>query len=65
MPDELRPPTPTEIAQATPTGGLRSYDEMNTGQMVFELQGTVGEVKEAIAALTLDRGKGLFPYRQD
>ena len=55
-----RPPDSTEIAQATPKGGTRSYDEMNTGAMVFELQGTVGELKEAIAALTrtVERGLG-------
>jgi hypothetical protein len=47
-----RPPDSTEIAQAIPKGATRSYDEMNTGQMVFELQGTVHELKEAIASLS-------------
>jgi len=42
---------PESVAQVTPKFA-RSYDEMNTGQMVFELQGTVGELKEAIHALT-------------
>jgi hypothetical protein len=57
-PAEARPPNSAEIVQAIPKGGTRSYDEMNTGNMVFELQGTVGELKEAVAALTrsVDRG---------
>ncbi len=42
---------PSSIAQTTPRG-VRSYDEMNTSNMVFEMQGTVGEIKEAIASLT-------------
>ena len=54
---EPRAPSSAEIAQTTPKGA-RSYDEMNTGTMVFELQGTVGELKEAVAALTrtVERG---------
>jgi len=55
---EPRTPSETEIAQTTPKGVVRSYDEMNTGQMVFELQGTVGELKESIAALTRTVEKG-------
>lgn len=54
-----RPPASTEIAQATPKkGDVRSYDEMNTGTMMFELQGTVGEIKQAISDLsrTVERG---------
>jgi hypothetical protein len=50
--DNAVAPTPEVLAQATPKGPVRSYDEMNTGQMVFELQGTVGELKESIASLT-------------
>jgi hypothetical protein len=49
---KARPPSPTEIVQTTPKGGTRSYDEINTGQMVFELQGTIGELRESIAALS-------------
>jgi hypothetical protein len=50
---ELKPPG--SMAQTTPKS-VRSYDEMNTHSMVFELQGTVGELKEAVATLgrTLD-----------
>jgi hypothetical protein len=44
--------TPAAFAQAPPKGVVRSFDEMNTGQMVFELQKTVGEVGASIAALT-------------
>lgn len=55
---DARPPSATEIVQTTPKGGTRSYDEMNTGQMVFELQGTVGELKESIASLTRIVEKG-------
>jgi hypothetical protein len=55
---EQRPPAETEIAQTTPKGLIRSYDEMNTGQMVFELQGTVHELKASITTLrqTVERG---------
>ena len=49
-PDSSGTTPPTSMAQTTPKG-VRSYDEMNTGLMVFELQGTVGELKEAIAAV--------------
>jgi hypothetical protein len=41
---------PKSLAQVTPKFA-RSYDEMNTSQMVFEMQGTIGELKEAITAL--------------
>ncbi|MCE9650247.1 MAG: hypothetical protein K8R18_11560 [Parvibaculum sp.] len=52
MAEEPRRDTlPQSFAETTPRG-LRSFDEMNTGQMVFELQGTVGEIKEAVAALS-------------
>ena len=43
--------TPDRIAEAVPKF-TRSFDEMNTGSMVFELQGSVGELKESIASLT-------------
>ena len=49
-----RPPEPSEIAQTNPKGTTRSYDEMNTGQMVFELQGTVGEIKARIEGMERD-----------
>jgi len=42
---------PAQFAQTVPKGPLRSYDEMNTGQMVFELQGTVGELKSSMAQM--------------
>ena len=45
-----QPAPPESLAQVTPKFA-RSYDEMNTGQMVFEMQGSIGELKEAIAAL--------------
>lgn len=44
---EDRPPE--QFPQTTPKGHLRSYDEMNTSQMVFELQGTVGELRSSMA----------------
>jgi hypothetical protein len=40
---------PGALAQTTPP--VRSLDDMNTGAMVFELQGTVGELKESVANL--------------
>jgi hypothetical protein len=56
MPDSrnysgFRTTDPAEVVQVPPKGLVRSYDEMNTGSMVFELQGTVGELKEAVADL--------------
>jgi len=53
MPDEAppEPRPPEQFAQTPPKGVLRSYDEMNTGQMVFELQGTVGELKSTVSQL--------------
>ena len=39
---------PGTLAQTTP---VRTFDEMNTGLMVFELQGTVGELKNAVSVL--------------
>jgi hypothetical protein len=58
MPENSRPPTATEIAQIPPPPGQRSYSDVNTGHMVFELQGTIGELKESIAALTRSVEKG-------
>jgi len=51
------PPKPESMAQSLPRGA-RSYDEMNTGAMVFELQGTVGKIEQAVASLEkmIDRG---------
>jgi hypothetical protein len=48
------------IAQTAPTGVPRSYNEMNTSSMVFELQGTVHEIKQSIASLAalVERGFG-------
>jgi len=50
---------PAQFPQTAPKA-TRSYDDMNTGHMVFELQGTVGEMKEAITALdrAVERGAG-------
>jgi hypothetical protein len=50
----------TGIPQTPPTGMTRSYNEMNTNSMVFELQGTVHEIKQSIASLTalVERGFG-------
>ncbi|MGA2871118.1 MAG: hypothetical protein ABSF34_18405 [Verrucomicrobiota bacterium] len=53
MADEgLSGPTgpPESMAQTAPKT-TRSYDEMNTHQMVFELQGTIGEIKAVISSL--------------
>jgi hypothetical protein len=61
MPDEPEtgdtPLTPGQTPETTPPK-MRSFDDMNTGVMVFELQGTVGEIKAAIVALTskIDQG---------
>jgi hypothetical protein len=44
------PPDPEAMAQTTPKG-VRSYTDLNTHQMVFELQGTVHEMKQAVASL--------------
>jgi hypothetical protein len=44
--------TPRSVADAVPKV-VRSFDEMNTGAMVFELQGTVGELKQAIVSLQM------------
>jgi hypothetical protein len=54
---EPRPPDPESMAQSVPRG-TRSYDEMNTGTMVFELQGTVGKIEQAVVSLEklVDRG---------
>ena len=41
---------PDSVAQTTPRP-VRSFDDMNTGHMVFELQGTVGEIKNAVKNL--------------
>jgi hypothetical protein len=48
--DSRPPETPESVAQTTPRV-MRSYDEMNTSHMVFEMQGTLGEVKQAVLAL--------------
>jgi len=55
-----RPPSEAEVAPTLTKGITRSYDEMNTGPMVFELQGTVHEIKQSIASLTalVERGFG-------
>lgn len=57
---------PSSLAQ-TPPRVQRSYDEMNTGAMVFELQGTVGEIKHAVATLekTLDKGLAALEKKID
>jgi orotate phosphoribosyltransferase-like protein len=54
--DSQEPKPPESMATSTPKD-VRSYDEMNTHTMVFELQGTVGELKEAVTTLgkTLDK----------
>lgn len=44
--------TPKSVADVVPKV-VRSFDEMNTGTMVFELQGTVGELKQAIVSLQM------------
>lgn len=54
MVEEARPtaPQPPESFPQTPPKTTRSFDEMNTGTMIFEMQGTLGEVKQAVLALT-------------
>jgi hypothetical protein len=47
-----RPPAPTEIVQVPPGDDKRSYAELDTRTMVFELQGAIYELKGLIAALT-------------
>jgi len=56
-PDNAVAPTPEALAQAPPKGPVRSYDEMNTGQMVFELQGSVHELKALITTLSQTVGQ--------
>jgi hypothetical protein len=46
------PLTPSQTPETSAPIKVRSFDEMNTGQMVFELQGTIGEIKAAVLALT-------------
>lgn len=55
-----RQPSETEVAGTRTNRLTRSYDEMNTGPMVFELQGTVHEIKQSLASLTalVERGFG-------
>src|ERR1019366_68391 len=52
------PLTPSQTPETSEPVKVLSFDEMNTGQMVFELQGSVGEIRAAIAALTskVDQG---------
>ena len=59
-PSEPRLSFETEVAQTLTKGETRSYNEKSTGPMVFELQGTVHEIKQAIASLTAlaERGFG-------
>jgi hypothetical protein len=51
-PPGQEPPPPEAMVQVPPRGPTRSFNEMNKGQTVFGIQGTVGELKEAIAALS-------------
>lgn len=50
QPIEPQPQPPESFAQAPPKD-TRSFDEMNTSSMIFEMQGTLGEVKQAVLAL--------------
>ncbi|ESY51702.1 MULTISPECIES: hypothetical protein [unclassified Mesorhizobium] len=50
MVDEPKTSTPESMVQTAPAS-TRSYDEMNTHQMIFEMQGTLGEIREAIRSL--------------
>ena len=54
QPANREPVLPGKLANITPV--VRSFDEMNTGQMVFELQGTVGELREAVSNLSKELG---------
>lgn len=59
------PQPPDSFAQTTPQGITRSFDEMNTGQMVFELQKTVGEIQETLRSLApkIDDVAGFIKHR--
>jgi hypothetical protein len=57
--------TPDEFAQSTPDKTVRSMGEINTANMVFELQKTVGEVQEALRLLSpkIDDIAGFIKHR--
>jgi len=45
-------PRPPDSFAAAPPGITRSLHEMNAANMIFEIQGTLGEVKQAVQTLT-------------
>ena len=57
--------TPDEFAQGTPDKVVRSLGEINTANMVFELQKTAGEIQEALGLLApkIDDVAGFIRHR--